>query len=116
MRLFAAILGSVLLLWGQAMANLAPASAFPAADDVNACACAGCGAPCCCVNAPNSNSPLMPVPPPGGTAHELSASLISSSLAWSLPEPGARGEITFADAPLSKAGVPLFARHCARLL
>jgi hypothetical protein len=112
MKRAAAIALSLMFLWLQVVAS-AQMSFLPA-KAVRACGC-GCKQMDCCVTPATPGAQSLPVTVvPAGAQYNLSV-LVSALVAWTLPAT-APAQIS-ASAPRPAApGVPLFTRHCARLI
>jgi hypothetical protein len=111
-RLFA-ILCSLLFVWTQAVAarQTLPASAGRAA---RACCC--CNQTDCCVTPSSPDSqPGTATAVPASFQNQL-AILASAALAWTLPGVAAQTFSPAISALLTATGVPLYTRHCARML
>jgi hypothetical protein len=80
-------------------------------------ACCRHGVMPCCTTQPASGSQPAPAIPASSKVLTSQLSLLAATLvAWTLPETSA-GPISSASVlPLMTAGVPLFARDCARLI
>lgn len=116
MNSFTAVLGSLLLLWAQCVSSFAPGLAATARGETQTCACADCRGACCCVRVPESGAPVTPLPPPRASTHELAALFIAPPLLIPTPETPGLDEPASADSSANPSVVPLFTRHCARLL
>jgi len=109
-RKLPAILFSLSLVCAQVVAVAqAPVSSAGSAT----CACRKV---CCCVtqSAPAS-APAPAAPVRSGFQNQLSLPA-TPALVWTLPDAEARTFSPSASSPLTTAGVPLFTRHCARLI
>jgi hypothetical protein len=112
MKRAVAIVLSLIFLWLQVFAS-APKSFFPARA---VCACCDCQQMDCCVTpaAPNPQSVPATVAPVGS---QNSLSLPTATLvAWTLPATATTQVSASTPAPFPALGVPLFTRHCARLI
>ncbi|MEK7707805.1 MAG: hypothetical protein AAB380_07400, partial [Verrucomicrobiota bacterium] len=79
-------------------------------------ACCGCGQTDCCVTPASSDSqPGTATPVPASFQNQLSI-FAPAALAWTLPGVAAQTFSPAASASLTATGVPLFTRHCARLI
>jgi hypothetical protein len=112
MKRAAAIVLSLMLLWLQAMSSAQ--TSFVPAKAVRACC--GCKQRDCCVTpaAPNPQSLPMTVVPAG--AQNILSIPASTLVAWTLAATATAQISASASAPLPALGVPLFTRHCARLI
>jgi len=112
MKRAAAIVLSLTFLWLQAMS--AAQASFSPAWAVRACC--GCKQQNCCVTpvAPNPQSLPATVAPAASQNHLCLP--VSTPLPWNLPATAPMQIFASASAPLPALGVPLFARHCARLI
>jgi len=110
---FLAILLSLLFVWTQAVAarQTLPASAGRAAR-------AGCGCDqkdCCVTPSSPDSQPGTATPVPASFQNQLSI-LAPTAPAWTLPGVAAQTFSPAVSASLTVAHVPLYTRHCARLL
>ena len=112
MKRAAAIVLSLMFLWLEAMSS-APTSFLPAKP---VRVCCGCKQLDCCVTpaAPNPQSLPVTVAPPG--AQNNLSGQVSTLVAWTLPAIAPAQIFASASASLPAFGVPLFTRHCARLI
>ena len=112
MKRAAAILLSLMFFWLQAMASAQ--TSFGLAKTVRECC--GCQQRDCCVTpaAPDSQS-LPATVVPAKSQSNLSV-LISPLVAWMLPATASAQLSASASALLPAPAVPLFSRHCARLI
>lgn len=112
MKRAAAIVLSLMFLWLQAMSS-AQTSFLPAKA---VCACCDCKQMDCCVTPAAPDSQSLPVTVvPTGSQHNLSVP-VSTLVAWTLPATAPAQISASASAPLPAPGVPIFTRHCARLI
>lgn len=112
MKRVAAIILSLMLLWLQATAA-APMTFLPAKA---VCACCDCKQMNCCVTpAPPATQPLPATVMPTVTQNPLSVFAATLEM-WTLPASELAHVSAFASAPLLAPGLPLFTRHCARLI
>jgi hypothetical protein len=112
MKRAAAIVLSLMFLWLQAVSSAQ--TSFLPAKAVRACC--GCKQRDCCVTPAVPNSQSLPVAVvPAGSQNILSIPA-STLVAWTLPATATAQVSASASAPLPALGVPLFTRHCARLI
>ncbi len=112
MKRVAAIILSLMLLWLQAKAA-APMTFLPAKA---VCACCDCKQMNCCVtSAPPATQSLPATVAP--TASQNTLPVFAAALEmWTLPASDLAHVSAFASTPLPAPGLPLFTRHCARLI
>jgi len=105
-----AILFSLLLVWP-------PLLAAPAASVQPAHARCHCGGKmsCCAAQPPSSSQPAPAVPSNSSVQNQLSL-LAPAMLVWILPETPAGSISSVCVSPFPATGVPLYARHCIRLV
>jgi hypothetical protein len=113
-KLFAAILFSLLLLLLTPFASLQAASSCPPAKMASCCN-ASCHMACCAHR--DSDSQSTPVVPPqkAGTQNQVSL-LTLAVVVWSLPEHPASSISSDGLLPAMAARTPLYERNCALLL
>ncbi len=111
MKRAAAIVLSLMFVWLQAMS---PAQ-VTSANGKLARSCCSCNKACCVTQSSPSSQPLPVAPTPAGAQTDFSA-LVPMLVMWTLPVT-APSQISSSDsAPLLALAVPLFTRHCARLI
>jgi len=112
MKRTAAILLSLMFLWLQAMASAPTSSSFfPAKSN---CACGDCAQMDCCVTPAPAEPQSLPAAVASSAAQNNLFVFSTTLVAWTLP---ATAQVSpSASAPLPAPGVPLFSRHCARLI
>jgi hypothetical protein len=106
-----AILFSLLLVWVQLLAAPAPACA---SQPVRACCHCG-GKMSCCATSASGSQPAPALPANAGPQNQLLPPQPASRV-WALPENGAGLPSSGFASPLTATAVPLFARHCIRLI
>lgn len=112
MKRAAAIVLSLMFLWLQAMSS-AQTSFLPAKP---VCACCDCKQMDCCVTPATPDPQSLPVTvAPTASQNNLSVP-VSTLVACTLPVTALTQISVPASAPLPALGVPLFTRHCARLI
>jgi hypothetical protein len=109
MKRAAAIVLSLMFVWLQAMssAQVMSASGKPAHS------CCSCKKACCVTQSAPRSQPLPMAPTTAGAQTDFSA-LVPMLVMWTLPVT-APSQISASAPPLALA-VPLFTRHCARLI
>lgn len=114
MKRAVAIVLSLMFLWLQAMASAQTLFSFLPSKAV--CACGDCKQMDCCVTPAAPNPQSLPVTVvPAGSQNNLSIPA-STLVAWTLPATATTQVSASTSAPLPALGVPLFTRHCARLI
>ena len=112
MKRAAAIILSLMFLWLQVLSSAE--TSFLPAKPVGACC--GCKQRDCCVTPAAPDAQSLPVTGvPAGSRNNLSV-LVSTLVAWILPATVPAQISASTSAPLPALGVPLFTRHCARLI
>lgn len=112
MKRVAAIVLSLIFVWLQTLPS-APAISLPAPQ---VCACCDCQQMNCCVSETTPETPPpAALPAPSGIQPDWSV-FTPTLVAWILPAAN-RSDISSSDAaPQPAPAVPLFTRHCARLI
>ncbi len=112
MKRAAAIVLSLMFLWLQAMSSVQ--TSFVPAKTVRTCC--GCKQRDCCVTPAAPNPQSLPVTVvPAGSQKNLSIPVLTL-VGWTLPATATTQVSAATPAPLPALGVPLFTRHCARLI
>jgi len=112
MKAALAIVCSLLLLWTQFVQAQVPA----ASEVASVCACCACPAKCCAASSPTPESSPLSATPVSFSSQNLLLTVAPSGLVWSLPLAEASSFFPDLTSPFSTAGVPLYARDCARLI
>ena len=111
MKRAAAIILSLMFVWLQALSSAQP-NLLPTPSGGNCCSCKKN----CCIRAATPN-PQPPAALPANVGPQSDFSLFAPVLVtWTLPATGSSVFSSSASAPLSAPAVPLFTRHCARLI
>jgi hypothetical protein len=111
MKRVVAMVLSLMFVWLQVMASAQ--TTFLTAPD---CACTACEKADCCVSTATPNAqPLAALPVNAHSQSDFSL-FTPSPVTWTLPVPAPQQFFSSDSASLLALAVPLFTRHCARLI